>query len=84
MGPSAVKAYREDWILLTADKDFGEHVFRRGSLHHGIVLLRLQDERLANKLQVLGELLKQYADDLHDSFVVATESAVRIVRSREA
>jgi predicted nuclease of predicted toxin-antitoxin system len=28
-------------ILLTADKDFGELVFRQGLLHSGIVLLRL-------------------------------------------
>jgi len=74
------KAQREAWILLTVDKDFGEHVFRRGSGHRGIVLLRLQDERLTNKLRVLTELLLRHAHDLPDNYVVATETTVRIAK----
>lgn len=35
------KAFNEDWILITNDKDFGEQVYREQKPHHGIVLLRL-------------------------------------------
>ena len=44
------KALTEDWILITNDKDFGEKVFREHSPHHGIIVLRLQDERATNKI----------------------------------
>ncbi len=35
------KANRIDAVLITADKDFGEMVFRQGSVRAGVVLLRL-------------------------------------------
>ena len=44
------KAYSENWVLITNDKDFGEKVYRERRSHHGIVLLRLQDERSVSKI----------------------------------
>lgn len=44
------KALTENWILITNDKDFGELVFREHLDHHGIILLRLEDERSTNKI----------------------------------
>lgn len=74
------KAFAEDWVLVTNDKHFGEKVFRDGRLHRGVILLRLEDERAANKIEVLARLLQGYADRLADSFLVVTESAVRLVK----
>ena len=37
------KAFDENWVLITNDKDFGDKVFRNGRLHKGVVLLRLED-----------------------------------------
>jgi predicted nuclease of predicted toxin-antitoxin system len=71
------KAWQEDWILITNDKDFGERVFREQLPHHGVVLLRLRDERPAAKIQALRKLLENHANELHGRFVVVTESAVR-------
>jgi predicted nuclease of predicted toxin-antitoxin system len=31
------KAYSENWILITADKDFGEKVYREGHPHRGMI-----------------------------------------------
>jgi predicted nuclease of predicted toxin-antitoxin system len=76
------KAFAEDRILITNDKDFGEMVFREGRAHKGIILLRLEDERVANKIKVLKHLLEQYADQLANNFVVATETTVRIVHPK--
>jgi len=76
------KALDEHWILVTNDKDFGAKVYRDGRLHGGVVLLRLSNERAANKIQVLARLIDSYADSLADSFVVATETQVRFARTQ--
>lgn len=74
------KAYDEDWILITNDKDFGEKVYREKRPHRGVVFMRLADERTANKIAVLERLLTGYADKLKDQFVVVTETRVRFAR----
>jgi predicted nuclease of predicted toxin-antitoxin system len=71
------KAFAENWILITNDKDFGEKVFRERRPHRGIVFLRLENERAANKIEVLRRLLEGYAEQLADRFVVVTEAQVR-------
>jgi predicted nuclease of predicted toxin-antitoxin system len=76
------KAVADNRILITNDKDFGEMIFREGKAHRGVILLRLEDERVANKMGVLERLLEQYADQLAGNFVVATKSTVRIVHLR--
>lgn len=73
------KAYAENYILVTNDKDFGELVFRIKKHHRGIILLRLDDERSVNKIAVLERLLEFYSDKLANSFTIVTEETVRIV-----
>lgn len=72
------KAFVENWILITNDSDFGEMIFRERRTHHGIIFLRLDDERAANKIQVLEKLLENYAEKLPEQFVTVTETKVRI------
>jgi len=74
------KAFVENWILITNDKDFGEKVYRERRPHKGVVLLRLDDERAASKINTIQRLLERYADRLADNFVVVTESRVRFAR----
>lgn len=75
------KAYAENWILITNDKDFGEKVFRERFPHRGVIFLRLDDERAVCKIGALRRLLNSYADKLADHFVVVTETRVRFARS---
>jgi len=75
------KAFTDNWILMTNDKDFGEKVYREQRPHKGIVLLRLEDERAVVKIETLKRLLESYADRLADQFVVVTESRVRFARA---
>jgi predicted nuclease of predicted toxin-antitoxin system len=75
------KAYEQDRILITNDKDFGELVFREKKPHKGIILLRLEDERTANKISVLKHLLEKYEKYIPGSFIVVTETNVRITRN---
>ncbi len=74
------KAYSENWILITNDKDFGEKVYRERRPHKGVVLLRLEDERAMNKIATLRRLLEAYAEQLANQFVVVTERHVRFAR----
>ena len=71
------KAYSENWILITNDKDFGEKVYREKRPHRGVIFLRLQDERAVSKIGVIEKLLDRYEDQLADAFVVVTETQVR-------
>jgi len=68
------KAFVENWILITNDKDFGEMIFRERREHRGVVFLRLDDERAENKIEVLRQLLEKYSEKLPEEFVVATET----------
>jgi len=75
------KSHSENWILITNDKDFGERVNREKQLPHGVVLLRLHDERSTSKIGSLQRLLVSHADQLADAFVVVTESQIRFGRT---
>lgn len=77
------RAYDERRILITNDKDFGEKVYRQGYPHCGVVLLRLDNERSANKISVLRNLLSEYEDRLSDRFVVVTREQVRFSRPHQ-
>lgn len=74
------KAFAENRILITNDKDFGNQVFRERKPHHGVVLLRLDDERAKIKIEVLEQLLTNYGEHLSDQFVVVTEKSVRFAK----
>lgn len=75
------KAFSENWILLTNDRDFGDMVFREHHAHHGVVFLRLLDQRPAARIAALRRLLESYAGQLTDRFVVVTESQVRFSKT---
>ncbi|MGB8510135.1 MAG: DUF5615 family PIN-like protein [Pyrinomonadaceae bacterium] len=75
------KAYAEKWYLVTNDKDFGEKAYRERRPHRGVIFMRLEDERAANKIEVLRRLLEGYADKLGDQFVVVTETRVRFAHT---
>jgi predicted nuclease of predicted toxin-antitoxin system len=74
------KAFAENWILITNDKDFGEKVYRERHPHRGVVFLRLDDERASSKIETIQKLLQGYANELADRYVVVTETRVRFAR----
>ncbi len=71
------KAAHEHWVIITNDKGFGEQVFRADRAHHGVVLLRLSDERRANKIAILQRFLATYEEQIDGKFIVVTEKRVR-------
>jgi predicted nuclease of predicted toxin-antitoxin system len=70
-------AHRDNWILVTNDRDFGELIFREGRPHRGVIFLRLDDERAANKILVLAQLLGGYSNQLSNQFLVVTPTQIR-------
>ena len=62
------KAYAENRILITNDKDYGEKVYREQHPHHGVVFLRLENERSFVKIETLRRLLAAHVDQLPGQF----------------
>ena len=74
------RANEESALLLTADKDFGELVFRQGSIVYGVVLIRLAGLSPQRKAEVVAIAIQDHADELALNFSVITPGAVRIRR----
>jgi predicted nuclease of predicted toxin-antitoxin system len=72
------KANAENWILVTNDKDFGELIFKQKLQHSGVTFMRLEDERITNKIIVLKNFFENYPDLDLSGFVVLTEKVVRL------
>lgn len=70
-------ALTEGRILITNDRGFGEKIFRERRQHHGVVFFRLVNERGANKIKVLNELVDQHSQEIKNRFVVVTKTQVR-------
>ena len=71
------QAVKENRIIITNDKDFGDHVFRDRLQHCGVILFRLSNNRVANRIRVLEDLLKAYSASLANRVVVLTDSHIR-------
>ena len=67
-------------VLVTADKDFGELVFRQRLVHSGVVLLRLAGLANATKAEIVAEVCRTRAAELVGSFTVISPGQVRIRR----
>lgn len=68
-------------LLVTADKDFGELVFRQGRVLSGVVLLRLAGLSNATKAEIVAEVCRERASELRRAFSVISPGQVRIRRT---
>jgi predicted nuclease of predicted toxin-antitoxin system len=75
-------ANKEGSLLLTADKDFGDLVFRLRRLSAGVVLIRLAGLTPAKKAAIVTSVISKHAQELAKAFTVITPRGVRI-RSSE-
>ncbi len=76
-------ATRESALLLTADKDFGESVFRHGHPTHGIVLIRLAGLAPLRKAEMVSSAIDLHISEMRHAFSVITAGAIRIRRPGE-
>jgi predicted nuclease of predicted toxin-antitoxin system len=70
-------ASREGRLLLTADKDFGELVFRRGQAVPGLVLLRIDPANGPLVQARLLEAVDRFGQGLFSRYVVIDEVRFR-------
>ncbi len=68
----------ESRVLITADKDFGELVFHRKLVSHGVVLIRLTSPSLADRLERLGRVWTDVETQARNAFIVVSDRKVRV------
>lgn len=69
-------------ILVTADKDFGELVFRQRLASSGVVLVRLAGLAPARKAGIVVAAFERHAAEMSGAFAVVTSSSIRVRSAR--
>jgi predicted nuclease of predicted toxin-antitoxin system len=71
-------ARREDRVIVTSDLDFGELVFNQRLATHGVVLLRMEDLPVADRLNRLAAAWSVVEANPQGYFIVITDVKVRV------
>lgn len=71
-------ANEKEAVLLTADRDFGEIIFRQKKISKGIILIRLAGLSPSGKADKISLALKKHSKGMLSSFSVITPSSIRI------
>ena len=65
-------------LLLTADKDFGELVFRQRKILEGVILVRLAGLSSEERASIVAATLRDHASEFSHAFSVISPGMVRI------
>lgn len=76
-------ANREERILITNDKDFGELMFLQKKVSKGIILFRIKGQDIKKKIRNLKRILVNYQDEIPNHFVVVSERKLRFTSMEE-
>lgn len=71
-------AAKNEAVLVTKDKDFGEMIVRNFAECKGVVLVRIDDLRNARNIEYVVELFSRYSEQLPGHFTVMQEDKIRI------
>ncbi len=63
-------AHKQNALLITEDKDFGELVIRLKLPHFGILLLRMKGESSSKKAEIVFSIISKYHNSLLQAFSV--------------
>ncbi len=72
------EAEAEGYVVPTEDKDFGELIDRDRRNSHGLILLRMEDQPVAQRLVRLRAVWAVIASHLPDNFLVVTPARRRV------
>ncbi len=72
------KAEQNSAILITADRDFGELVFRQRRITHGVVLVRLAGLSSSTKAELVSAAINKHLKAIQNAFSVISPSTIRI------
>jgi predicted nuclease of predicted toxin-antitoxin system len=72
------RAVEEKRVIITNDKDFG----RLAGFYkpQGLILLRLKDESVENKIKLVSFVIASYGEAIVGNFLVVSERKVRVRR----
>jgi predicted nuclease of predicted toxin-antitoxin system len=68
-------------ILITADKDFGELVFRQRQTTTGVILVRLFGVAPSTKASLISMVVREHGHELTEAFTVISPGNIRIRRA---
>ena len=71
-------AKSKSFLLLTADKDFGELVFRQQRITHGVILIRLAGFSSEKKAEIVASSIQKHIKELLHASTVISKGAIRI------
>jgi len=71
-------ANQKQRILITADKDFGEVIFRHKKISSGVVLFRLAGLSNKDKSVLIHKVILEHKDTFKGNFTVITKNQIRI------
>ena len=72
-------ANKENRIIVTNDKDFGELVFKNHLPCRGVILLRMDENSLLGRINSLKNLFDNYLGLIsQDNFIVVSDENVRV------
>lgn len=77
------RANQEKALLVTADKGFGELVFRQRQANAGVVLIRLAGLSSASKAEIVTSCFHSHPAELLQAFTVISPDAIRVRRPRD-
>ena len=72
------EANKNKALLLTADKDFGELVYRLDKVHLGVVLVRLAGLSPSAKSEVISSAISSHGPEFSKAFTVISHGMIRI------
>ena len=72
-------AFKEKRIVITNDKDFGTLAVLDKEKHSGIILLRLKDETVQNKINILEKVINIIPENSTTFIIIASENNIRII-----
>lgn len=72
------RAYQEERIIVTNDKDFGYLIFKSSIPALAIILLRFRDESPSLKINAIETILRLPEEKVLNHFIVASENKIRI------
>lgn len=71
------QANSNDAVLITADKDFGELVFRMARISSGVILVRLEGLTSENKAILVSNAIKDHIEMFDQAFCVISPGRIR-------
>jgi predicted nuclease of predicted toxin-antitoxin system len=77
-------AASDERLLFTADKDFGELVFRQRRAVRGVLPVRLPGVASSTKSEAVASALAEHGDEMANAFSVVSPGLVRIRRAVRA